>query len=103
MLRLTACLMLAILTIGYAVAEGEKAGKFDYYVMALSWSPSWCALEGDRRNSSQCEPQSDYGFKNISEGFLFHKLNPVLSHDNKSWLSIKLIFSSLLFLIGKFH
>ena len=62
MLRLTACLMLAILTIGYAVAEGEKAGKFDYYVMALSWSPSWCALEGDRKNSRQCEPRYDYGF-----------------------------------------
>lgn len=25
-----------------ALAEGEPAGDFDYYVMALSWSPSWC-------------------------------------------------------------
>ncbi|MEQ3624352.1 MAG: ribonuclease T2 [Celeribacter sp.] len=36
-------------------AEGEKAGNFDYYVMALSWSPTWCALEGDARNSPQCD------------------------------------------------
>ena len=36
-------------------AEGEPAGKFDYYVMALSWSPTWCALEGDARNSPQCD------------------------------------------------
>ena len=25
-------------------ADGERAGNFDYYVMALSWSPNWCAL-----------------------------------------------------------
>ncbi|MEO0912437.1 MAG: ribonuclease T2 [Pseudomonadota bacterium] len=43
-------------------AEGEKAGEFDYYVMALSWSPSWCALEGDTRNSPQCDPREDHGF-----------------------------------------
>mgnify|MGYP003112765289 FL=1 len=36
-------------------AEGEPAGQFDYYVMALSWSPTWCALEGDARNSPQCD------------------------------------------------
>ncbi len=33
------------------LAEGERAGDFDYYVMALSWSPSWC----DGRDSGpQC-------------------------------------------------
>lgn len=35
-------------------AEGERAGDFDYYVMALSWSPNWCALEGDSRSDPQC-------------------------------------------------
>lgn len=35
-------------------AEGERAGDFDYYVMALSWSPNWCALEGDSRRDPQC-------------------------------------------------
>lgn len=38
-----------------AAADGERAGDFDYYVLALSWSPTWCALEGEARNSSQCE------------------------------------------------
>jgi ribonuclease T2 len=38
-----------------AFAEGEAAGAFDYYVMALSWSPNWCALEGDARDAEQCE------------------------------------------------
>lgn len=36
-------------------ADGEDAGDFDYYVLALSWSPTWCALEGDARNSPQCD------------------------------------------------
>lgn len=45
-----------------ARAEGERPGQFDYYVMALSWSPNWCALEGDARNSPQCAPQKDHGW-----------------------------------------
>ena len=40
---------------GVARAEGEQAGAFDYYVLSLSWSPTWCALEGDARGSPQCE------------------------------------------------
>ncbi|MCY4180184.1 MAG: ribonuclease T2 [Litoreibacter sp.] len=45
-----------------AWAEGERAGEFDYYVMALSWSPNWCALEGDARGSDQCDPRHDHGW-----------------------------------------
>lgn len=37
-----------------ALADGERAGDFDYYVLALSWSPNWCALEGDARGAEQC-------------------------------------------------
>lgn len=51
-----------LLTSGMAMAEGEPAGEFDYYVMALSWSPTWCALEGDRRGSPQCDPDADNGW-----------------------------------------
>ena len=45
-----------------ATAEGERAGDFDYYVLSLSWSPSWCALEGDRRGADQCDDAHDFGF-----------------------------------------
>ncbi|MGP6087449.1 ribonuclease T2 family protein [Antarctobacter jejuensis] len=48
-------------------AEGEKAGKFDYYVMALSWSPNWCRLEGDARDAEQCETDA---------GWILHGLWP---------------------------
>lgn len=40
---------------GTAQAEGERAGDFDYYVMSLSWSAAWCALEGDDRDDPQCD------------------------------------------------
>jgi ribonuclease T2 len=38
-----------------ARAEGERAGEFDYYLLALSWSAAWCELEGDARNDPQCD------------------------------------------------
>jgi ribonuclease T2 len=45
-----------------AWAEGEKAGQFDYYVLSLSWSPNWCAVQGDSQGSEQCEERYDYGW-----------------------------------------
>jgi len=45
-----------------AFADGERAGDFDYYVLALSWTPNWCALEGDRKNSDQCDDDTGFGF-----------------------------------------
>ena len=42
--------------------EGEKAGEFDYYVLSLSWSPNWCAYEGDARDSDQCDARHNHGW-----------------------------------------
>jgi len=61
-LILTVGLALWALAGGAAQAEGEKAGKFDYYVLSLSWSPNWCELEGDARGSDQCDPRHDHGW-----------------------------------------
>lgn len=52
----------ALLIGSNASAEGENLGQLDYYVMALSWSPNWCALEGDRKGSDQCDTRHDHGF-----------------------------------------
>lgn len=43
-------------------AEGERAGDYDYLVLSLSWSPTWCALEGDSRQSPQCRTDRDFGW-----------------------------------------
>lgn len=55
MLKRLALLATMIMGAGPAMSDGEPAGTFDYYVLALSWSPTWCALEGDRRGSPQCD------------------------------------------------
>lgn len=47
---------------GPAAAEGERAGDFDYYVLSLGWSPTWCALTGDARGDDQCDARHDHAF-----------------------------------------
>ena len=55
-------ILIWLFSVTLALAEGEKAGEFDYYVLSLSWSPNWCALEGDARKSDQCHPRHDHGW-----------------------------------------
>ena len=38
------------------------AGDFDFYVLALSWSPSFCAGGGAERSRNQCAPGANPGF-----------------------------------------
>lgn len=42
--------------------QDAHAGAFEYYVLALSWTPTWCALEGDAEESDQCDPGRGFGF-----------------------------------------
>lgn len=51
-----------MLMAGLARADGEPAGQFDYYVLSLSWTPTWCALDGDDRNSPQCDDGTGFGW-----------------------------------------
>ncbi len=55
-------LLILLLTATIAHAEGEKAGAFDYYVLALSWTPTWCATTGDTRSAPECSPAADRGW-----------------------------------------
>ena len=34
--------------------SGATASTFDYYLLALSWSPNWCAETGDSQGEPQC-------------------------------------------------
>ncbi len=55
-MRLFLMVLAAFCWTAAARAEGERAGDFDYYVLSLSWSAAWCALEGDSRDDPQCDP-----------------------------------------------
>ncbi len=62
MQKLFLALIAGIVLTQTAIAEGERSGDFDYYVLSLSWSPNWCANEGDARGADQCDPKHDYGW-----------------------------------------
>ena len=51
-------------------------GKFDYYVLSLSWSPQYCAVTG--KEGRQCEGERHYGF-------IVHGLWPQNDHGYPSF------------------
>jgi ribonuclease T2 len=44
-----------------AAGAASAAPPFDYWLLALTWTPSWCATEGSP-NDTQCDPDRDLGF-----------------------------------------
>ncbi len=65
---LVVLLGLATLAPSLAAAQGRgRAGDFDFWVLSLSWSPSWCEATGDARRDVQC---------NRPFGFVVHGLWP---------------------------
>jgi ribonuclease T2 len=60
---LSALSMLAMLTLGHpGRAEPYRAGQFDYYVLVLGWSPTYCAAEGRARHDQSCRAPQDRAF-----------------------------------------
>ena len=47
---------------GGGAGGGGTPGEFDFYVLALSWSPGFCEAAGDQRGSRQCERGRNLGF-----------------------------------------
>src|SRR3954470_11651133 len=55
--RATILLALALLPEAAAAqgyGRGGTPGDFDFYVLALSWSPTFCATGGEDRSPQQC-------------------------------------------------
>jgi ribonuclease T2 len=82
--RLSLCLAIFSLCLASAFADGftkggsgnadaSHAGGFDFYVLSLSWSPSYCATAGERANKYQCGKRPAYGF-------IVHGLWPQYEH-----------------------
>lgn len=54
---------LFVLALGSTNSFAQRAGDFDYYVLALSWSPTYCADDAKKgRDHLQCFSQKNYGF-----------------------------------------
>jgi ribonuclease T2 len=55
----------ALCALGLTIAAQDAFAQdrgFDYYVLALSWSPNWCLREGDARRADQCDARHDFGW-----------------------------------------
>lgn len=55
-----ACLL--ALCFGIGPAAGDRPGIFDHYLLALSWTPGWCAIEGEARGAETCAPGAATGW-----------------------------------------
>ena len=42
--------------------HGPEQGEFTYYVLALSWSPTYCAERGRKQGDRQCSHDRQYAF-----------------------------------------
>ena len=63
MRRLAAALTLLILSLSPALArDAGVPGQFDYYVLSLSWSPTWCAGQAGKDDGQQCGGPRRHGF-----------------------------------------
>ena len=77
---------------GYQQKSQHKAGKFDYYALVLSWSPSYCEATGTKRGDPQCTANRPYAF-------VLHGLWPQYNKrwpeycptKQKTWISKQLI------------
>ncbi len=58
------CLLAFSLAAHSAEAQGRggQAGDFDFYVLSLSWSPSYCADAGERADRMQCGTGKAFAF-----------------------------------------
>ncbi len=52
----------SLVTAGAAAATAASGALFDYYVLALSWSPQHCSTPAGRRDSVQCGGTRRYSF-----------------------------------------
>lgn len=55
-------LSLLMILAGLAMPQAVHADDFDFYVLSLSWSPSWCAANDRDGSTAQCDGRRAYTF-----------------------------------------
>lgn len=85
-------LFIAILGLSAALsAKEQRAGQFDYYVLALSWSPSYCAGEAGQQDAQQCAPGRRFAFVVHGLWPQYAKGWPEYCENREDWVPQKLI------------
>lgn len=71
-----ACMAVLLLT---SVGADAEIPPFDYWVLALSWSPEWCATQAVDADKAQCS---------ASRGFIVHGLWPQFPSDRPEYCAV---------------
>jgi ribonuclease T2 len=69
--RLLISLALVLVSAGFAAAQDRRQnapGEFDFYVLSLSWSPSFCEAASERGNSGRSQIQCGRPFSFVVHG-----------------------------------
>ena len=69
--RLLISLALVVVSAGMASAQDRRQnapGEFDFYVLALSWSPSFCEAAAERGNSGRSQVQCERPYSFVVHG-----------------------------------
>ena len=69
--RLMISLALVVFSAGMASAQDRRQnapGEFDFYVLALSWSPSFCEAAAERGNSGRSQVQCERPYSFVVHG-----------------------------------
>src|SRR5215204_3392529 len=69
--RLLISLALVVVSVGMASAQDRRQnapGEFDFYVLALSWSPSFCEAAAERGNSGRSQVQCERPYSFVVHG-----------------------------------
>jgi len=69
--RLLISLALAVISAGMAFAQDRRQntpGEFDFYVLALSWSPSFCEASAERGKSGRSQVQCERPYSFVVHG-----------------------------------
>ena len=69
--RLLISLALVVIVAGTALAQDRRQnspGQFDFYVLALSWSPSFCEAAAERGNSGRSQVQCSRPYSFVVHG-----------------------------------
>jgi ribonuclease T2 len=77
-------LLLGAQTIAQQRPQGEP-GKFDFYVLSLSWSPSYCEA-AEERSSNRTDPQCEVA---RPFSFVVHGLWPQYERGFPSWCEVR--------------
>ena len=73
---ISALLVALSLSLSLPVPAQDRAGEFDHYLLALSWIPAYCAIDGDERRDPRCA-------EGQATGWAVHGLWP--QHEDGDW------------------